>query len=491
MNFNVAQFYADWQVILPEAFLLLWACVITLMAVMGRNREGQRTGSYAVWTLIGVVITAAWVAITKDGSAFGGTFVFDRLAVLFKEIVLGGVLLTVISSIGPVTKMKVHRGEFYGLLLFSAVGMMLMVSATELLLLYIAIELSTVTLFVLAAYRKLNRKSAEAGLKYVILGGISSAVLLYGVALLYGLTGQTELAAVRAGISHIYMTYGSFPPALTLALIFLLAGFGFKLALAPFHMWAPDVYEGAPTPITAFLSVASKAAAVAAFLRVFFVGLESSQMIWVQAVAALAAIAMVIGNATAIVQSNIKRMLAYSSVAQIGYILVGAVAVNTWGATSMTYYTLAYLFANMGAFICVIAFSDITGSDEISDYTALARRSPKLATFFSIFLLSLAGIPPTAGFLAKYYVFLAAIQAGYLWLVIVGLLTSVIALYYYATVIRKMFFPLDQQEGGLTVSPTLTIALSISALGVLLLGVYPGPFVDLAKTAAALFLPGM
>ncbi|MBD3298619.1 MAG: NADH-quinone oxidoreductase subunit NuoN [candidate division Zixibacteria bacterium] len=492
MPFDIVQFYADWQTILPECFLLVWACIVTMAAVFSRNSgEGTSTGTYAIWTLIGVLVTAVWVALTPDGTAFGGTFVFDRLAVLFKEIVLGGVLLTVISSIGPVDRMKLHRGEFFGLLLFSAVGMMLMVSATELLLLYIAIELSTVTLFVLAAYRKANRKSAEAGLKYVILGGISSAVLLYGVALLYGMTGSTELAGIRNGIGDLFMASGSFPPGLTMALLLLLAGFGFKLALAPFHMWAPDVYEGAPTPITAYLSVASKAAAVAAFLRVFFVGLESSQTLWVQAVAVLAALAMIVGNVTAIVQSNIKRMLAYSSVAQIGYILVGAVAVNTWGATSMTYYAMAYLFANMGAFICVIAFSNRMGSDEIDDYAALSRRSPTIAVFFSIFLLSLAGIPPTAGFLAKYYVFLAAINNGYLWLVIVGLLTSVIALYYYATVIRKMFFPLDQPEGGFPVSLPLTIALSISCLGVLLLGVFPGPFVDLAQAAAAMLMPGM
>jgi NADH-quinone oxidoreductase subunit N len=412
------------------------------------------------------------------------------MALLFKEIVLGGVILTAISSIGPVGRMRAHRGEYYGLILFSAAGMMMMASATELLTLYIAIELATVTLFVLAAYHKTNSKSAEAGLKYVILGGISSAILLYGIALLYGMTGQTDLALVKAGISKIYMDNGGFPPGVALALIMLLAGFGFKLALAPFHMWAPDVYEGAPTPITAYLSVASKAAAIAAFIRVFFIGLDPSQMIWTQAIAVLAALAMIVGNATAIVQTNIKRMLAYSSVAQIGYILVGAVAVNTYGVTGMTYYTMAYLFANMGAFICVIAFSNRTGSDEIADYTGLARRSPAIATFMTLFLLSLAGIPPTAGFLAKYYVFLAAINAGYMWLVIVGLLTSVVALYYYATVIRKMFFPLDQEEGGFPLAPTLAIALSISALGVLYLGIFPAPFVDLAKAAAAMLLPG-
>ncbi len=490
MNFDVAQFYADWRIILPEAFLIVWACLVTGVAVLGKSKSEGRSGSFAVWTLLGAVATAIWVGLTRDGSAFGGTLVFDRMALLFKEIVLGGVILTAISSIGTVERMKAHRGEYYGLILFSAVGMMLMASATELLTLYIAIELATVTLFVLAAYHKTNSKSAEAGLKYVILGGISSAILLYGIALIYGMTGQTDFELVKAGISHIYMVNGGFPPAVALALIFLLAGFGFKLALAPFHMWAPDVYEGAPTPITAYLSVASKAAAVAAFIRVFFIGLDPSQMIWTQAIAVLAALAMIVGNATAIVQTNIKRMLAYSSVAQIGYILVGAVAVNAYGATAMTFYSLAYLFANMGAFICVIAFHARTGSDEISDYTALARRSPTIATFFTLFLLSLAGIPPTAGFLAKYYVFLAAINNGYLWLVLVGLATSVVALYYYATVIRKMFFPLDQEEGGFPLAPTLTIALSIAALGVLFLGIFPSPFVNLAKAAAAMLLPG-
>jgi NADH-quinone oxidoreductase subunit N len=226
-------------------------------------------------------------------------------------------------------------------------------------------------------------------------------------------------------------------------------------------------------------------------MRVFFIGLDPSQMIWTQAIAVLAALAMIVGNATAIVQTNIKRMLAYSSVAQIGYILVGAVAVNAYGATAMTYYMLAYLFANMGAFMCVIAFSNRTGSEEIADYSGLARRSPAIATFMTLFLLSLAGIPPTAGFLAKYYVFLAAIDSGYLWLVLVGLLTSVVALFYYANVIRKMFFPLDQEEGGFPLAPTLAIALSISALGVLYLGIFPSRFVEMAKAAAAALLPGL
>src|SRR3972149_8852025 len=213
MNFNLTLFYADWATILPECFLLLWACVITGAAVMGRKEE-PKSGTFAVWTLIGTVITAVWVALTHDGAAFGGTFVLDRLAVVFKEIILGGVILTAAASVSTVGRLRAHYGEYYGLVLFSAVGMMLMVSATELLTLYISLELSTVTLFVLAAYHKTNRKSAEAGLKYVILGGISSAILLYGVAILYGMTGTTELAKLSQEIQKIYMTSGGFPPGL-------------------------------------------------------------------------------------------------------------------------------------------------------------------------------------------------------------------------------------------------------------------------------------
>lgn len=489
MNFNYSQFYADWATILPECFLFVWGALILAWATGKRDESPGGSAVFATATLIGVLATAAWVALTPNGSAFGGTFVFDRMAVVFKEIVLGAVALTIISSIGTVGRFRAHRGEYYGLLLMSAVGMMLMVSATELLTLYVSLELSTIVLYALAAYDKTNRKSAEAGLKYVILGGISSAILLYGVALLYGLTQTTDLQTLKTTIWGMYMEGGTgpganFSPGLTLALIFLLAGFGFKLALAPFHMWAPDVYEGAPTPVTAFLSVASKAAALAAFIRVFFVGLESAQMAWGHAIAVLAALAMIVGNVTAIVQSNIKRMLAYSSVAQIGYVMVGAVALDAYGATAMAFYMMAYLFANMGAFICVIAFSERTGSDEIMDYSGLARRSPMLAGFFTLFLLSLTGIPPTAGFLAKYYVFLAGINAGYLWLVIVALLTSVIALYYYVTVIRRMYFPSDLPDTAFPVSPSLVTALAISAIGVLYFGIFPGVFVDWVQGAA-------
>ena len=491
MNFNVAQFYADWQTILPECFLMVWALGLIAAAVFSRCPEGNCSGRFATWALIGTLGTAAWVALTADGAAFGGTFVFDRLAVVFKEIVLLAVMLTVVSSIGTVRRLRAHRGEYYGMLLLSAVGMMLMVSATELLTLYIAIELSTIALMVLAAYRKTSPKSAEAGLKYVILGAISSAILLYGIALLYGLTRTTELLAIKDALTAMYMTQGGFPPAVVLAVILLIGGFGFKLALAPFHMWAPDVYEGAPTPITAFLSVASKGAALAAFVRVFFVGLDPAQTIWVQAIAALAALAMIIGNLTAIVQTNIKRMLAYSSIAQVGYILVGAVALNSWGTAAMAYYMLAYLFANMGAFMCVIAFSDRTESDEIEDYSGLSRRSPMLAALFTLFLLSLTGIPPTAGFLAKYYVFAAAIKAGHLWLVIIALLTSVAALFYYANVIKKMYFAADQPEGGVALAPSMTIVLVIAAVGVLYLGILPGPFVDWVKGAAEMLLAGL
>jgi NADH-quinone oxidoreductase subunit N len=256
-------------------------------------------------------------------------------------------------------------------------------------------------------------------------------------------------------------------------------------------MWAPDVYEGAPTPITAYLSTASKAAGLAVFLRVFFGGMIIAQTEWLMIIAVLAALAMIVGNITAIVQKNIKRMLAFSSIAHIGYILVAIVATNATGVSSMTFYMIAYLFANMGAFICAIVFSQKTGSDLIMDYSGLSKRSPVLAAFMMIFLLSLTGIPPLAGFVGKYYVFMAAIGEGYLWLVLIALLTSVIALYYYAYVMWRMYFAKEgDYPTDLVPFPMLPkIVLSVAVLAILVIGVYPGPFLDFARTAAQSFLP--
>lgn len=276
-----------------------------------------------------------------------------------------------------------------------------------------------------------------------------------------------------------------------LSLIFIIAGLGFKLALVPFHMWVPDVYEGAPTPITAFLSVASKAAGIAAFLRIFFRALLMVQVDWVLLLAVLASLAMIIGNVIALLQTNIKRMLAYSSIAQIGYILIGAVSASSTGASSIAFYTFMYMFANMGAFATAITFSHTTGSYEIKDYTGLSRRSPALAAMMAVFMLSLVGIPPLAGFMGKYYLFSSAIEQGYIWLVVVAILTSVISLYYYLGVVRQMYFqvsPEDEKSDSIAITPALKTALIISVIGVLIFGILPHIFLNLANQAASVFL---
>lgn len=487
MDISLAEIYGDLSLIVPEVVLFVFACVVFTLGAIGK----RSAGSMMALSFFALVVTTVLLLFIGKGQAFGVMFIADDFALAFKLIILVAAMFTVASSIDVVGKFPSHRGEYFGIVLLSAVGMMFMISAGELLSMYVALELATVSLFVLAAYNKFNTKSAEAGLKYVILGAISSAVLLYGIALIYGLTGSTEFGEIKDGLLQLRFAAGEFPRGFFVAAVLLIAGFGFKLSLVPFHMWAPDVYEGAPTPITAYLSTASKAAGLAVFLRVFFGALVIAQTEWLMILAALAALAMIVGNITAVVQKNIKRMLAYSSIAHIGYLLVAVVATNVAGVSSMTLYMIVYLFANMGAFICAIVFAQKTGSDLIMDYSGLSRRSPTLAAFLSIFLLSLAGIPPLAGFVGKYYVFMAAIEQGYIWLVVLAVLTTVIALYYYAYVIWRMYFA---KEGEYPDEPVpfpalMRVVLSVAILGIFIIGIYPRPFLDFAITAAQSFLP--
>jgi NADH-quinone oxidoreductase subunit N len=476
----------NYQLLIPEIFLFLWAILIFVIDFIKKEKKYN----LAYWALLGIVITIVLVLTSQKGDLFGGMFHADSFATFFNLIFLLTGFLTIISSVEFTKKLPSHQGEYFALILLSMVGMMFLASAGELLTLYVSLELTTIPLFVLAAYRKDELKSSEAGLKYLILGGISSALLLYGISLIYGLTGTTFLKEVKTALIVRTLATGDVGPALVLGFIFMIAGFGFKLALVPFHMWVPDVYEGAPTPITAFLSVASKAAGIAAFLRVFFRAFLIFQVDWVLLIAVLASLAMIIGNIIALLQTNIKRMLAYSSIAQIGYILIGVVSASATGASSVAFYTFVYLFANMGAFITAITFSNTTGSDEIKDYAGLSRRSPSLAAMMAVFMLSLVGIPPLAGFMGKYYLFSSAIEQGYIWLVVVAILTSVISLYYYLGVVRQMYFQTSPQENtiAITMTPALKTALIISVIGVLLFGIFPHIFLNLANQAAMVFL---
>jgi NADH-quinone oxidoreductase subunit N len=390
-------------------------------------------------------------------------------------------------------KIKNHRGEFFGLLLLSTVGMMFLSSSNELISLYVGLELTTIPLFILVAFYKDNKLSVESGLKYLIVGAFSSALLLYGMSLLYGLTGTTDINMIKLNLSIVFLSYGKIGPALLLASGLIIAGLGFKLALVPFHMWAPDVYQGAPTPITAFLSVGSKAAGVVAFFRIFAGGLIAfaddvmKPLDWGIIVAVMAAAAMILGNIAALRQTNIKRMLAYSSIAQIGYIMIGMVALTELGVASVGFYMFIYLFANMGAFAVATIFHDRTGSDAISSYGGLSKSSPALSATMAIFLLSLAGIPPLGGFAAKYLVFAAGIEAGYTWLVILGLLTAVVSLYYYANVIKTMYFSSSEPAEKIKAPFIANVVLVIGVVGLFVFGVFPGLIMKFALDTAEVF----
>jgi NADH-quinone oxidoreductase subunit N len=473
----------NYQILLPHVFLFLWA--IILFVIDFATKEKKHNLSYVA--LLGIVIAIILVFTSPKGELFGGMFKADSFSSFFNLIFLLTGFLTIASSVEVTKRFQSNRGEYFGLILLSMVGMMFLACAGELLTLYVSLELATIPLFVLASYRKDELKSSEAGLKYLILGAVSSALLLYGVGLIYGLTGTTFLSQVKGILIVGFLSGGGIGPALVLGMIFMIAGLGFKLALVPFHMWVPDVYEGAPTPITAFLSVASKATGIAAFLRIFYQAFLLFQVDWIMLMAVLAALAMILGNIIALLQDKIKRMLAYSSIAQIGYILLGVVATTARGTASVAFYTFVYLFANMGAFSAVIAFNNTTGSDQIKDYAGLSRRSPALAAMMAVFMLSLVGIPPLAGFLGKYYLFSAAIEQGFIWLVVVAVLTSVISLYYYLGVVRQMYFQPSNEGSPIKTGAMLKVALIICVIGVLLFGIYPNVFLDFANQAAMVF----
>jgi NADH-quinone oxidoreductase subunit N len=481
----------DYTLLIPEIFLFAWALFILIFDLVKRRKSPNLLGYL---TMSGLAVTGILLALFHGGNLFNGMFQSDQLSVFFKVIFLGAAFMAVGSSFNIVSeKIQHHRGEYYGLILFSTVGMMFLGSASELLSIYVGLELTTIPLYILAAYFKDDKLSVEAGLKYLIIGAFSSAILLYGLSLLYGMAGTTDIVMMKINLAKLFIEFRKIGPGLILAMVLVIAGIGFKLALVPFHMWAPDVYQGAPTPITAFLSVGSKAAGIVAFARIFVNGLISfatdvmTPTDWGIIVAVLASAAMILGNITALRQKNIKRMLAYSSIAQIGYVMIGMVAANELGIASVSYYMFIYLFANMGAFAVATVFSDRTGSDGIISYSGLSKSSPSLAAYMTIFLLSLAGIPPLGGFVAKYLVFAAGIQAGYTWLVILALVTAVISLYYYANIIKMMYFSSD--EPAFKIKPPLPakIVLLIGVIGVILFGIFPQPIINFALQTANAF----
>jgi len=470
------------SLIIPQVFLFGWAGLILIIDFFKKGESRKGLGYFA---LLGLAITAVLTVAADYGNGFFGTYVSDDYGKLFNIIFILSAMLTILASVDFAEIRLKHKGEYYGLLLFAVVGMMFLSGANELITLYVSLELATIPLYVLAAFLKKDLKSTEAGLKYVIIGGASSAILLFGISLLYGLSGTTFLADIQSW----NLTAAKLNLGLALSLVLFIAGFGFKLAAAPFHMWAPDVYEGAPTPVTAFLSVASKAAGLVAFVRIFFSPLLIAQTDWVLILEIVAVLAMVIGNFVALLQSNIKRMLAYSSIAQVGYVLVALCAGNGYSIIGMMIFLMAYVFANIGAFMIAIGYSNMTGSDEISDYAGMIRRNPLATVMMTIFMLSLVGIPPTAGFLGKYWLFAAAVKGHLYWLVVVAVLMSVVSLFYYINVVRIMVFQRREDESKLYYGPALGLGVTISGVMVILICVLPATFFEWASRAVKAFFP--
>jgi NADH-quinone oxidoreductase subunit N len=463
---------------MPELILAVFASIVILVDLF---LPPTRKDVNVVISLAGIAIAAvaAIALIGRNTTSFFGTLVVDDYAIFFKLAFLLAAALVALSATAFVRRHPGAEGEFYGLLLFSTTGMMLMAGTRELISIYVALEITSISLYLLAGTARGNIKSSEAAMKYMLLGALSSAVLLYGMALLYGVSGTTDLAGIARAVGN------ASSPALILGMSLVAAGFGFKIAAVPFHMWAPDVYEGAPTPVTAFLSVASKAAGFAVLIRVFTVALPSVQVEWVSTFAVLSALTMVLGNIVALTQRNIKRMLAYSSIGHAGYVLMGVAAATGSGIATAMFYLLGYTVTNLVAFGVVILASRAVADDSIEGYSGLHRRSPALALAMAIGLLSLAGLPPMVGFFAKFYLFAAAFQAGLTWLVVLGLLMSAVSLFYYTWVIRQMYLVAPTSEEPIRFPTPALVSVAAATVGVLAIGIISNPFVRFAEAAVA------
>ena len=470
--------------ILPEILLLLLAAVIMIVDVFLPEERKKTLGVISVVGL-SIILGAAILWRPETELALGGMIRADFTAMVFRGMFL--VAAAIVSLISMDFDRLKQGGEYYALVVIAALGLSLMAAANDLIMLYVAMELTSITQYLLVGYLRDTRRSSEAGMKYFVFGAVTSAVMLYGLSLLYGFTGQTNYAAVAAGLNSM-----DGPPVLV-AIILIAVGFGFKVAAVPFHFWTPDVYEGAPTPITGYISVASKAAGFAVLVRVFNVvfPVPFQHSEWVNLVETLAIVTMTLGNVLAIPQRNIKRMLAYSSIAQAGYVLIGVAAASRLGVAASIFYLGAYVLTNLAAFTLVVLLTNKTGRDEIKDFAGLSRRNPYLALFMMLAMLSLAGVPPLAGFFGKFYVFQAAVGAGLVRLAIIGVLNAIVGLYYYLTVIKVMFVdrcerPEDEEDP--VISPTASRwALGLTIAGLLFLGIYATPWYDLATKAAEAF----
>ncbi|MFC1905777.1 NADH-quinone oxidoreductase subunit N [Chloroflexota bacterium] len=477
----------------PELTILATALLVILLDLFVKQKR-----ILAYVSIAGLIVSAGftlsiWDAPTVD--IFFAMLAIDRFGLFFKLLLAIAAGLVILASQDYVNKFDRFQGEYYALLLISALGMMLLTSATDLISVYVALELSGISLYILTTFLK-DKKSTESGLKYLFLGAVASAVLLYGMAFVYGITGKTCFLCITGVIETMPIQSIIQSPALLLGIILLIAGFGFKIASFPFQMWVPDIYEGAPTPITAYLSVASKAAGFAVITRVMFVLFGQPAWLgadWGMIIAILSAVTMTVGNVTALFQNNIKRLFGYSSIAQAGYLMVGLATVGlassdaVAGRSGILFFLMSYAVTNLGAFFAIIAITNKVNSDEINDFNGIIKRAPLLALGLSVCLISLIGLPPTGGLIAKIYIFSGAVQHGLLWLVIIAVINSCISAFYYLRVVKVMWVGTPASEEKVPSSVALRIALGICCVLVLLLGVIPGGFVGIAEAAVKIF----
>ncbi|MFY9680439.1 MAG: NADH-quinone oxidoreductase subunit N [Candidatus Sulfotelmatobacter sp.] len=469
---------ADYLRILPEIILSVFGMIVMLLEPLLDEDTGQRIlGLIAlVGTLAG--LGATWFMAQSPGLAFWNMIKVDGFSVFFHVLVIAIAALVILSSYEYLAVQRIRAGEYYALILFGALGMALMSSAIELVLIFIALEISSISSYVLAGFRRHEAASAEASLKYFLLGSFATAFFLYGVALMFGATGSTNIDQISSTLRA-----GPIPLLAFVAVAFMFVGLGFKVAAAPFHIWTPDVYEGAPAPVVGFMSTAPKAAAFAVLLRVVFV-IDVQGLVWVIWLAA--ALSMTLGNLGALVQDNVKRLLAYSSIAHAGYLLVAFAAAPVLGISAAMFYTAAYAATNLGAFAVVSHFAN-AGERYVTleDYEGLGRSSPLLAATLTIFLLSLIGIPMTGGFFAKFYVFSAAVKANLIWLTIIGVLNSGVGAYYYLRIIVMMYMRESRKEVPVTAIPSaLGAALACCMVATIYFGVFPNRVLQFAQDSA-------
>jgi len=477
------------SLMLPQIIVAVTGGLIIVLDLIWPVSEKRQDTSQAWLASVGVLglLLAAASVVSLAGvqaTLFEGIIVLDSLGTFFNLLFIGIAILVLMLSVGSLKSFTKWSAEFYALIVWCTLGHMLLSSAGELFTIFLALQLTSLPLIVLIGYAKSDSRSGEAALKYLLMVMVSTAVLLYGMTLIYGSLGTSTISEIGTKLAEM----NAVGPVVALGLVLLLTGFAFKITAAPFHYWVPDVYEGAPNPVTAFLSVGSKFAGFALALRIIVTGLQVD-MNWHLILGLMAALSMTLGNLGAIRQTNIKRMLAYSGIAQAGYLLVGLAALSQSGVAGVLFYASAYLFANLAAFGVIIVFATATGKTSIASYSGLAKRAPLLALSLAIALLSLGGLPLMAGFMAKFYVFLSAIKADLVWLVAIGVINSVISLYYYLRVVWVMYVA-EGDPGEVQVPVIAGAAITLCVAGVLILGLYPEPMLRAAQWAASALFGG-